>query len=242
MPTTLVGLLIFVALLAPGVCYNFRREGDRPLTKPDSVVRETARLVVTGLMADAIALVTFALLRLWQPRHTPEPRRLLNSPGAYFREEYGYLLLWGTALLAFSCIIATVLAALRGTEPVMRFLTRGLTRWLLDPSVKTEPAWWQMFKRHPTMACYVGCELKDGAYVAGQLFSFSPESDETPDRELTMSSPITYRPTGSDESSTLDVSAIIVSAREIKLLTVTYLKPADLEEEVEKLEHPTDQA
>jgi hypothetical protein len=86
-----------------------------------------------------------------------------------------------------------------------------------------------MFKRYPTMACYVGCELKDGTYVAGQLYNFSPESDEIPDRELTMSAPITYRPSGSEESSTLEVSAIIVSAREIKLLTVTYLDPAALE-------------
>jgi hypothetical protein len=233
-PNTLVGLLIFVALLSPGVCYNFRREGDRPLTKPDSVVRETARLVVIGLTADAVSLAMFALFRLWQPTHAPEPRRLLSSPGVYFVQEYGYLLLWGTGLLTLSCLIATILAALQGIGPMKRLLEWKLTRWLFSPSVKTEPAWWQMFKRHPTMACYVGCELQDGSYVAGQLYSFSPESDETPDRELTMSAPITYRPSGSDESDTLDVSAIILSAREIKLLTVTYLEPVALEGQPEK--------
>jgi hypothetical protein len=193
------------------------------------MVRETARLVVIGLTADAVSLATFALFRLWQPTHTPEPRRLLSSPGVYFIQEYGYLLLWGIGLLTLSCFIAIMLAALQGTGPMKRLLERKFTRWLFNPSVKTEPAWWQMFKLHPAMACYAGCELKDGSYVAGQLYSFSPESDETPDRELTMSAPITYRPSGSDESSTLDVSAIIVSAREIKLLTVTYLEPAALE-------------
>jgi Family of unknown function (DUF6338) len=224
-PNTLVGLLIFVALLTPGVCYNFRREGNRPIGKTPTVLRETARLVITGLTADAIALAMFAAFRRWQPEHTPDPRRLISTPGPYFRGEYGYLLLWAAGLLLLACLIATLLAAIRTTRWMERLLSSGVLGWLFKQSVTTEPAWWQMFNSriHPTKARYVGCELTDGAYLGGRLYSFSPDSAETADRELTLSAPITYRPVDGDDARDLEVSALIVSARQIKFLTVTYV-------------------
>ena len=56
MPTTLVGLLIFVALLTPGTCYAFRREANSPVTSHLSPVRETARLVGVSVCTDMVVL------------------------------------------------------------------------------------------------------------------------------------------------------------------------------------------
>jgi hypothetical protein len=224
-PTTLVGLIIFVCLITPGICYNFRREGDRPITKPASAIRETARLVILGFAADAIALAAFTLFHLWQPSHTPHPGRFVRLSGDYFRSEYSYLLVWGTGLLVLACLIAVLLAAVRTTRAVDQFLSRGPTGWLFKQSVATQPAWWLMFNLYPNASVYVGCALANGSYMAGSLYSFSPESDETPDRELTLSAPITFRPADSDDAVTLDVSAAIISAREITFLTVTYITP-----------------
>jgi len=75
----------------------------------------------------------------------------------------------------------------------------------------------------------IGCELNDGSYLGGELFTYNSDEDETGDRELALSSPITYRAAGDDPVDLEDVGAVSVSARQIKFLTVSYL-PVDDED------------
>jgi hypothetical protein len=67
--------------------------------------------------------------------------------------------------------------------------------------------------------------LDDGSYLGGWVLTYSPDSDETADRELTLSGPVTYRSPTGQEAMDLGVSAVAVSARRIQYLTVSYLEP-----------------
>jgi hypothetical protein len=83
-----------------------------------------------------------------------------------------------------------------------------------------------LFNQYPDKQVYVGAQLDDGTYLAGWVLSYSPNSDETADRELTLSGPISFRSPTADVVSELDVGAIALSARRIQYLTVSYLDPA----------------
>lgn len=65
--------------------------------------------------------------------------------------------------------------------------------------------------------------LEDGTYLGGWVNSYSPDSDETADPELTLAGPITFRGSEDDEPSDLGVSAVSISARRPSYLTVTYV-------------------
>ena len=71
---------------------------------------------------------------------------------------------------------------------------------------------------------YVGCTLSDGSYVSGLLRSWSKLADDTPDRDLVINGDIFFRPGGAEEGVVLpDVGGAVLSARNIQLLTVSYL-------------------
>jgi len=71
----------------------------------------------------------------------------------------------------------------------------------------------------------VGCVLEDGSYIYGKLASFSTTADESTDRELVLTEPISYRPTGSDETQPYPCSAVCISASRILNIFVTYTAP-----------------
>lgn len=75
-----------------------------------------------------------------------------------------------------------------------------------------------------------GVTLEDGTYLGGYVLSYSPDSKETADRELTLSGPINFRaPDSNDdgEGTRLEVGAIAISARRINYLTVSYITRED---------------
>ena len=71
---------------------------------------------------------------------------------------------------------------------------------------------------------YVGCELTDGTYVGGTLWTYNATVKETPDREIALAAPISYRPSDRADPVTLeDVAIVALSASRIKFMTVTYV-------------------
>ncbi len=223
MPTTLVGLVLFVVLLAPGLTFVVRRAVTQPVQKL-SVLRETAGLALRSLVCDALTLLLFGAVRAAAPTHTPDAGALVRPHSPYLRQHYYYVLLWAGGLLLMACVLAMSAARLQTTAAVGRLTGSRPVRWLVpEASVTTEPAWWVLFNAQPASRCYVGCTLDDGTYLAGFLYTYSPDSDETADRELTLTGPIEYRATGSADTAELTVGAIAISARKVQYLTVSYL-------------------
>lgn len=221
MPTTLIGLLIFVVLLAPGLTYSTFRATSRPVVKP-TALQEVSGIVLRSAIFDGLALGLFALLRISRPAMTPDVGELIRAPGKHFTEHYASIALWGTGLLALACLMALCAARLADNGTVMTaFDAVGLSP---QGRSRQEPAWWVLFEGAPDGSLvYAGCTLEDGTYLGGWVNSYSPDSDETADRELTLASPIQYRAPGDDGVQDLPVSAVSVSARRLSHLTVTYV-------------------
>jgi hypothetical protein len=224
MPTTFLGLAIFVAFLIPG----FLQAGQRRLRmvpndeRKLSPLAETISIATVSLFTGLIALALFALARIFLPHHSPEIRRLFGEGGDYAYPRLGYLGLWAFAAFAVSCTAAFVI----GVQP--RWLRR-LSRF--TPLVVETSLWYQVLDNDvpEDTRPYVGCDLRDGGYVAGFVDWFNVDSAETGDRDLVLSGPIIYKQSTSDnESKQLDdVARVVVSARDIVRMFVSYVGDGD---------------
>ncbi|WP_158842035.1 DUF6338 family protein [Saccharothrix deserti] len=211
MPTSLLGLVLFLVLLAPGFAFTLRRERVRS-GRTLSAFRETTTVALVSVAANGAVLALFAVLRIVFPSWTPDVGALVREPQRYAVEHYAQLLSWGVGLLAVATLVAFAAGGRRGKEH-----ESGVSAWTL------------LFTAHPDAKVFVGCVLDDGSYVAGRLLSFSRAAEDVADRELTLTGPITYRAPEKTETSVLpDVGATAISARRIVLLNVSYL-PDDAE-------------
>ncbi|WP_189213735.1 DUF6338 family protein [Actinokineospora fastidiosa] len=217
MPSTLVGLVIFVAGLAPGLAFVLARQRISP-QRAVSAVRETAQLVFVSLALDLAVLVVFGVVRAVWPSVTPDVGRLVREPGAYWRESYLLVTWWSVGAL----VLAIAAGALVGARTVGRMLGRPDPR----PHESRASAWWLVLQEAPRRRVHVACTLDDGSYVAGWLASYNTDVAETGDRDLVLAAPIQYRPAGAANSAELvRTTAAVVSARKIALLLVSYQAP-----------------
>lgn len=211
MPNTLAGLLVFVALLLPGFAFSMVLRRNRP-ERQLSVFRETATIACASAIADLLALGAFALIRTVGPEWTPDVGALIRTPGSYLGTHYGTVFAWSVGLLSLACGLAALagwLAGRRSTHP------------------STMSSWWMLFERwHTSAVRHVECVLDDGSYVAGVLSDWNTLGEDSPDRDLILAHPITYRPAGTTESLHHPASAVCVSARRIVTMFVTYVDPA----------------
>lgn len=169
------------------------------------------------MATNAIALVVFALFRSWQPAHSPDVRRIVLDGWEYSAERIGYLALWGAVLLG----VSSALAYLLGARPnwIETFSAR------FAPSIVDISTWYHVFEVGPTdHYVYVGCDLRDGSWIAGVLDFYSTEVAETADRDFAIAAPITFRP--SDENEDREIQGFeraVISARDVVRLYVSYL-------------------
>ncbi|WP_330358865.1 DUF6338 family protein [Streptomyces chartreusis] len=212
MPATFTSLLLFIVLLAPGFAYAAVRDRHRP-ERTSTALRETSRVVLASVGFGAAALVLFACVRVSAPGLTPDVGRLVRERGAYVRMHYAETVMWTAAVLLLAVLFA-VLAA--------RFLPRR--PFAVNPE---SSAWWVLFdmnaRANGAQWIQVGCELTDGSYLAGRVHHYSPSPEETGDRELALGPPFEYRPApGGEQRDLSNTHRVVVSARQIKFLGVTY--------------------
>jgi MFS family permease len=225
MPTSLLGLLLFVVLLAPGFCYVLRQEQRQP-GHAVSVFRETVTLTITSILCDLTVAALVAVLRIRFPRAVPDIGQLVRDPADYARARYATLGWWSAGLLAAACLLGLLLASVDLTGTLERCSRVRWLGWLLPPvstSVRLESHWWWLFRQYPRRRKYVTCHLDDGSYLSGWLVSYATMADETPDRELVLTRPLYHRPPDSDEEQALDYDAAAISARHIVSLLVRYM-------------------
>ncbi|SMC56517.1 DUF6338 family protein [Lentzea albidocapillata] len=213
-PTTLVGLVLFIALLTPGFAYSARRERSGP-ERQFSALRETVAMVVVSVVCDlvvlSLALVVWSVL----PKQTVDLTAFLTKPADYAVKHHVALWIWGVGLVG----VATLLAVLVAGPLFDRLGRRNEAPYL--------SAWGRLFTAHPACRVHVGCHLSDGTYVAGWLLTYSRSAADVADRELTISGPVQYRAAGQQEAIELpNVGATAVSARQMTLLQVSYVRVA----------------
>lgn len=215
MPTTLVGLIIFLAFLTPGFLHYIQRRALAP-EGPLSPLVETATLTTISLVTNLAALGAFGLIRTLLPDHTPDMGKLLAVKSTYFRSYPAYVLSWFTGVLGLSSLLAVILAR---NESVRRAITAQLTPVILDIS-----SWYYLFEKAPPgYFVYVGCQLRDSSYLGGRVDWYSTETKETGDRELVLAPPLLQQQ-GETTSDLLGVERVIVAAREIVALQVSFVQ------------------
>ena len=217
MPSTVGGLLLFVVFLIPGFVYYIQRRRFVEL-KSESALIETARLVSVSVVTNLCAFGAFSLARYFLPNHTPNPEAMLRGGASYIDMRPGYLLLWAVALMAVSSVFAFYLA---------RLSKAGINLKWFAPDIVNTSAWSRYLGDRNTIPAnttpFVGLDLRDGTYVSGYVDWFSTELDEVPDRDLVLAAPITLRKDGKD--SELGWSRLVVSARDIQRMFVSYVDP-----------------
>lgn len=215
MPTTLVGLIIFLAFLTPGFLHYIQRRALAP-EGPLSPLVETATLTTISLVTNLAALGAFGLIRTFLPDHTPDIGKLLAPNSTYVRDYPAYILTWSTAVLGLSSCLAVVLARYEG---VRRAITAQLTPVIFDIS-----SWYYLFEKAPPgHFVYVGCQLRDSSYLGGRVDWYSTETKETGDRELVLAAPLLQQQ-GERTTELLGVERVIIAAREIVALRVSFVQ------------------
>ena len=233
MPTSFGGLLLFVALLAPGFAFVVRRE-TRFVPRNASVFRETAAVVLASVVANAATLALFAVVRAAWGSITPDVGALVESPHDYFESHYASVAGWGLLLL----LVATGLAAFFAVPPGWfvkawkKFPDWLQPAWLEDLGnpIVYKSAWDQLMHLRlddgytGNIDVWISCELTDGTWLSGKLYSLNPDINETGDRELILTAPIERRGVETDDVTELNVGAISISARDTKYVGWSYIQ------------------
>jgi hypothetical protein len=222
LPTSLVGVIIFVTLLTPGFVYVLRSERRAP-ERQLSAFRETIILGFVSFAADIAALAIFTPIRILAPGSTPDIGALIRDPSIYFPRHYALVALWGLGLLILACLLAYVCASPAVLEWLRRFPALGKAV-PERPYLPYVSGWDRLLARRPGTGVYVECLLEDGSYVAGWIYTYSRLASETGDRELTLKGPLRYRPPRKAEAQELPgVGAVSISSRRLTALFVSYV-------------------
>lgn len=174
-PANLIGLVLFVLVLAPG--WLWVRIAEKRQVRPDrSPLLEAAELVVTGVVFTAVAAAVVVAVgngNGWLPE-----LRDVTASGSTYAQDEPYRTA-GAAVIVF----ALSLAAAYGTA---RLVYRGKEASL----VPAGSVWRDVFgvggEGRPI---FVSATLEDGRVVDGYLYSFSTDADGG-DRDLGLQAPI----------------------------------------------------
>jgi hypothetical protein len=172
-PTTLTGVLVFLASVGPGYVYVQVIERWRPLAQR-STFRETIEVIVAGSLATTVG-VTVALI-VGKQTGLLDVVALSRHPGNYLATHPART---GAALLV-------VLAVSYGAAwAVPRFAPGKGAR------VYPDSGWYGAFERRlpKGFGIVATVELKDGRSVAGAVSSFTAEQTPIDDRELVLAAP-----------------------------------------------------
>jgi hypothetical protein len=214
-PSSVTGVLAFLASVGPGYAYVRIRENWRPYVER-TALRETAQIVVAGSLATLVAVVV--TLYLGESWGFLDVSALAANPGYYLTTHPGKA---GVAL-------AVVLAVSYG-------LAVGIARFGPGRGARVFPdsGWYAGFERrlprdHGIKATV---ELRDGRKIAGIIEAFTAEQTPVDDRELTLvraqHEPMMVWSRDGQESS-LDEDFIVLRGSEILYVAASFV-PAEPE-------------
>lgn len=173
------------------------------------------------MTCNAVVIGAFAIVRSLLPRHSPDVRLLVVTGKGYAAPRLGYLFLW----FAGGVIASTVLAAVLGSD--LKPVARLRSRLAHQSSIRHVSTWWHIDEQTPAgHFVYLGCDMRDGAFVGGLLDWYNTSTYETADRELALAAPITYRPPNDPEHRVLNIERLVISNREIVRMLVSYVRSA----------------
>jgi Family of unknown function (DUF6338) len=169
-PTTLVGVLVFVASVGPGYVYVKVAERWRPYVER-TALREAAEIIVTGSIATSVGVLV--ALMFGKLLSFLDVTALSNQTGQYVVRHPGHASLGVLVVLVVSYGLAWLVAA--------NMPGRGAR-------VYPDSAWYAMLERRlpAEHAIVATVELRDGRRITGLVRSFTAEQTPVDDREITL--------------------------------------------------------
>lgn len=230
MPTTFIGLVLFVGFLTPGFLYTSHRRRLVP-RGDDTPIMEVTSIVSISLVTNGVVFVGMAIVSRLVPDHTPDLPKTIDYGSGYWLDNLAYMLAWSGGALALSCLLAVLFAR---CEPIRRAARSRAARWLSrwrpvrllvsafasDVIVETS-SWNETFAVDGDHYVHLGLQLRDGSYVSGRLIWFSTEIEEVADRDLVLGAPLEIRYDGAGESARMPAERTVISAREILRIDMT---------------------
>lgn len=217
MPSSLPGVVVFLALLAPGFLYVLLDEGQRPQPKV-SVFRETVRVVVASVGAFSIALLVFAVVRWTWPWLTIDVRRFLKQPNAYVQNNHERFFVAALALVAIAMSVAYLVGRFCGP-----LLQKVISADLVD-----ESSWMHAFELEKGLeergyVAVATCYLTSGQTVRGVVESYAVDPIETQDRGLVLLAPLVVGDLASP--TLLPAGRAVLTGHDIDWIHVEYALP-----------------
>lgn len=232
-PSSLLGLVLFIVLLAPGLAYVLRHERVVPAPS-HSTLRETLRVIFVSIACLTVSGLLFAALRWMLPGRTPNIRGLIQDPAGFAREHHVHLAWWSLALVAFATVLGAVAADARLVRWLRKVRSKKWVCFLLgETHISDSSAWHQAIselrdsdrlqiqRKKPQGETFIGMQMDDGSYIRGYLVSYASGGTEDDQRELILTQ-AEIRPVNG-ELQPIGSRLTVISARHIVRLDVTHM-------------------
>jgi Family of unknown function (DUF6338) len=229
-PSSLVGLALFVVLLAPGLAFVLRRERVVPAQEV-SAFRESLRVIFVSVVCMTLTGLLVAGIRTRYPDRTPDVGALIRRPASFARAHYAELTWWALGVIAF----ATLLGVIAGDPRIARTITRagksGFARWLTGSklaSIKPTSAVYalvHMFDHTGTRRgrIHVTATMSDGTMLRGYLHSYDVGTSGE-EGDFILSGPTVI--TSDFKIRDYGYQYAVISARNFTRLDLSHLAPA----------------
>ncbi len=214
-PQTVLSLVAFLFLVAPGLVFELRRERRRP-TWEETAFREASRIALASLLLSVGAVLVLVVVGRWIPTLLPDVRSWLRNSRNYLPDHFGVV----SRFLLLELGVALLLA-------VLADLALGVRR---RSTIRPLSAWYRVFRAELPHGGqpFVRVRVDDGTEYCGVLAAYSPDY-ALADRELVLASPLTLR--RPDEPSPTPLAdppwkRVVIRGPAVQDLWVAYI-PAD---------------
>jgi Family of unknown function (DUF6338) len=224
-PSSLVGLALFVVLLAPGLAFALRREHVVP-PQEQSAFRESLSVIFVSLVCVTLTGLLAAALRTVWPRNTPNVGALIRTPGTFARAHYVELSWWALGLLAFATLVAMLAADPRIARHLRRAGKSRAARWLTGSTharISSNTAMYNLVHLHDDaksgrVRIRITAQMTNGTIVGGYLHSYDTGTDEQDD-DIVLSEPQLTTTNGKTRPTRAQYA--VISAQNFTRLDVT---------------------
>ncbi len=167
----------------------------------------------------------------------PDLKALLSAPAKYATNHLGLVWWWSIGVIAAACLLGFLLGGIDlakqregKKQRVRRFLG---TRF---GPVEFTSAWSKFLADTERELVYGTCVLDDGTSLRGYVQWFNTDIAESADRDLVLGPGILLRYPGTQKEVSLgDRELVVISARQIRYLTIDRIaRPALAEETTEE--------
>jgi hypothetical protein len=213
LPSTFLGLLLFLWLITPGFLYNLLAARRRVL-QPVSTFQEITRVVLASALFSGLAGAAVLRGEALIFRGGFQLAGAVDGGLRYLRQHY----LWAVGLLMAQVVLACLLAW--GADGIFRLLRRWKGR--PAPRLKAESIWTPLLSAAPKAShVYVWLRLKSGIEFIGKVEAFGHEI-AVADRELLLTAPIKMKKAGG-EAADVTWQYLVVGGGDVESLAVRYV-------------------